>query len=499
MTRNEWCQVLGIERPSLAAAADHRAANSYALLLVALLEQGQPMTLLDIANRFEEEGIAPRGRALLSLQRCKPGRPPVYRDGDHYHLDPHDAELDLWAFRLGLRPPKVAPVEKAAVELPPAPALNTRLAASELEEAWRDASLYNWSRQRLVLAVLDFRGAPCEPGEVVSLVGSHTKYHGLNAGSAKFRRQGSAITVLGDGRWAIADDAGEALRQARAAVRERVALLRRNAVVRQSPEAIAATRADWERRRAENGALLAGLTRALLVTFPLNAPRAAALLDVGEHLITTFAGDDLQDLQRRLGAYDILGGIDIRARLRALNVEPGERRLAELGPPQKTKKLNRQGRTLKITTALLVQGSCGISKPFGEEARLADYVAKGDLSKLLRRLEADVKSLYALYEYGRLHGAVRLRWGFLEECIPAPWVHRDEPVLHDLEKAALALEVPLEVIVGSAPGWEEPWSRARFAHVESGENAWQHSLVDDAGSIINELDVQRARLATTVH
>ena len=56
--------------------------------------------------------------------------------------------------------------------------------------------------------------------------------------------------------------------------------------------------------------------------------------------------------------------------------------------------------------------------------------------KLRRRLEADAKSLLALNQYGRLHGAVRLRWGFLDEMLPAPWVHRDEPMLHDLMKQA---------------------------------------------------------------
>ena len=500
MTRNTWCEVLGIDRPSLAAAAGHSDANSYSLLLVALLERGEPMTLLEVAARFEEAGIAPRERALSSLQRCKPARPPAYREGDHYHLDPHDDELDLWAFRLGLRPPRAAPVERVSADngaapLPPVPDPNVRLDASELEEAWRDATLHNWSRQRLVLAVLDARGGPREPAEVVEWVGALTKYHGLSTDSAKFRRPGSAVTVLGDGRWAIAAGAGDALRQARAAVRERVALVRRNAAVSQSPAAIAALRADWERRRAENRARLAGLTRALLVTFPLEAPRAAVLLDVGEHTITTYSEDELQGLRQRLAAYEVLGGIDIRARLRSLDVDPGERRLAELGPPQKTKTLNRRGRALAITTALLVQGSCGISKPFGEKERLAGYLASGDLTKLRRRLEADAKSLYALYEYGRLHGSVRLRWGFLDERIPAPWVHRDEPVLHDLAKAALEIGVPLEIVTGSAPGWEDPWSRARLAHVEPAGNGWQQ-LLDDAGSIIDEADVQRARLAT---
>src|SRR5215469_1407943 len=51
----------------------------------------------------------------------------------------------------------------------------------------------------------------------------------------------------------------------------------------------------------------------------------------------------------------------------------------------------------------------------------------------------------AFYEYGRLHGAVRLRWRFLDERIPVPWVGRDEPTLHELQKSARAMKVPLEV------------------------------------------------------
>src|SRR5262249_2904006 len=108
MMPKDWCQTLGIERPKLEAVGNHREANTFALLLIALLERGGPMTLSEVAARFEGAGIAERANALLSLQRCKPGRPPVYREGDLYHLDPHDDELDLWVFRLGLRPPKVA-------------------------------------------------------------------------------------------------------------------------------------------------------------------------------------------------------------------------------------------------------------------------------------------------------------------------------------------------------------------------------------------------------
>ena len=187
--------------------------------------------------------------------------------------------------------------------------------------------------------------------------------------------------------------------------------------------------------------------------------------------------------------------MDVRALLRSQDFEPGERRLAELGPPQKTRQPNRRGRTLKITTGLLVQGSCGISRPFGDERVLHRYLSDGEDTKLRRRLEADAKSLFALYQYGRLHGAVRLSWGFLDERIHAPWVHRDEPGLYGLMRRAQELRLPLDVVVGSAPGWADPWSRLRTAHVESDEGGWGLWLVDEQGYAIDEAEVQLARLA----
>ena len=71
----------------------------------------------------------------------------------------------------------------------------------------------------------------------------------------------------------------------------------------------------------------------------------------------------------------------------------------------------------------------------------------------------------ALYEYGRLHGAVRLRWGFLDERISAPWVHRDEPTLYDLFLPHGAFQVGESMetfgnyLSGPSLGWLSPVSR----------------------------------------
>jgi hypothetical protein len=62
-------------------------------------------------------------------------------------------------------------------------------------------------------------------------------------------------------------------------------------------------------------------------------------------------------------------------------------------------------------------------------------------------------------------------------------------------KRARELRVPLEVVIGGAPGWADPWSRLRTAHVESDEGGWKLWLVDEQGYPIDEVEVQLARLA----
>ena len=236
------------------------------------------------------------------------------------------------------------------------------------------------------------------------------------------------------------------------------------------------------------------MRRVLIHAFPAKEPEAAVLVDVGRWEISTRLGAEIVTAKEKLADYDIIAALDVRALLRALDFEPGERRLAELRPPQKTRRLNKRGRTLKITTSLLVQGSCGISRPFGDEMVLRRYLREGKHTRLRRRLEADAKSLFALYQYGRLHGCVRLRWGFLDEMIAAPWVHRDEATLYSLMKRAHELGAPLEVVVGSAPGWSDPWARAEQASVEIDEDGWPLWLVDEQGDAIDEAEVQLARL-----
>lgn len=237
-----------------------------------------------------------------------------------------------------------------------------------------------------------------------------------------------------------------------------------------------------------------------MVGFPRREPEWVSLVDVGAHSIETFSRLEFDALRTRLGGFEVIAGMEIRSMLQALGFDPEERWLGELGPPQKTMRLNGAGRTLKLTTELLVRGSCRIASPLGDEKRMVGYLKRREEGKLQRRLESDAKALAVLYAYGRLHGIVRVRWGFGDERLPAPWVHRDERVLRDLAGTAQAMQVPLEVVVGSAPGWESPWAQAIQVQVVTDvHHSWRKWLLDEQGEVVEEADVQAARLGVEVH
>lgn len=494
---NPYCEALGIGAPALEGVAAHPEASPYRLMIVALLEQGSPMTLPQVANRFAQAGIAPVDAALRSLKRCRPGRAPVYRDGDHYALDPHDGALDFLLFALGLRPRRwvaPAPGPTKPKEATASPGPDVALNVAELGEAWREAGLSSWSPQRVALCILDAHRRPMAPAEVLAFIDGLTSTHVLRAIDGRWGRP-TPLRVLDDGRWTF-EPGHPWLLSARKAVRDRLTMVRKWAATRPDPAAIQASQRASEERRARHGEELTRLRRLVVHAFPPAAPQAVVFVDVATREITTHAADQLARVHDRLNGYDVIVGLGVRALLRALRYDPGSRRLAELGPPRKSTQLNERGRTLRITTPMLVWGSCGIGRPFGPggKERLRRYLRVGQTAKLFRRLEADAKALFALYQYGCLHGAVRLRWGFLDEMIPAPWVHRDETGLHELKARAQILEAPLEIVVGSAPGWEDPWARARRCRVVTGRDPWQRFLVDENGSVVEDRRVQLARL-----
>ena len=330
---NPYCDTLGIELPRLERVRNHPGATTFSLLIVALLERGGPMTLAEVAERLEQAGVGRAEEVMHSLRRCRPARAPVWRDGDHYGLDPHDAELDLRVFMLGLRPPRFSPPMRP--QPAPLPKPDQRLTLAELDEAWKNAPLYSLSRQRLVLAVLDAHDEPMAPEKVISFVAARTGYHGLTADSAKFKRKGSSVEVRTDGRWAIAPGS-DALVSARTAVRQRLVMARRWSSCQSDPAEIEARQRVLEEERNAHAGDLARLRRVIIHGFPAESPAMIVLLDVGERTLHTFGREELGVVRQRLEQYDVIAAIDVRSFLRAIDYAPGQRRLADLGQAART-------------------------------------------------------------------------------------------------------------------------------------------------------------------
>ena len=465
------------------------------MLLVALLERGGPVTLEEVASRMEELGIAPRASALASLKKCKPARPPIHRDGDHYVLDPHDDEADMWAFRLGIRPSRIPKLSVVRPPERPLPSPDEPLEVADLEEAWRHETPWIWSSQRLAICVLDAHGGRLPPEAVVRFIADRARGgRTVRVEDARYWRRGAPIQAAEDGSWVL-DRNHKAVRPARIAVREKVEVERRNVRRRPDPAVQEALQKAHERERRAKIEAFARERRVLVHAFPAEGPQAVVLLDIKAHTIETLMGEDLAGIGGRLAAYDYLCGLEIRPLLRELDFDPGARRVMDLGPPQKTMQLNRRGRALKITTDLLIRGSCNISRPLGDPKKMSDYLRRGATTKLRRRLESDAKSLHALHEYGRLHGCVRLRWGFIDTDLRVPWRHWEEPILLQVMHEAAEEGRMLEVVTGTAPGWEDPWVRGQLVRVGGGLRRFEHVLVAEDGVLIDPRDVQRTREA----
>jgi hypothetical protein len=498
-TGNIYCDALGISAPSVEKAAQSRDACSYGLLIAVLLERGGPVSLEQAAERIAAAGVGEAESVLASLKRCRPARPPVYRNGEQYELDPHDEEASLWAFRLGLKPPKRVPRSVDPKPQPePLPGPEVPLTLEELAEAWRRYVPTGFSAQRLTVSVLDAHGRTMKPEDVVAYVAERTNWKQLSVESARHWGSNAAVLVREDGLWELRSD-HNAVKSARVAVRKLVETERRSGYRQPDRAALDAMQEQREREKEEHAQELERLRRALVYIFPAGSPEAVVMIDVNQHTIESFVGSQMNEAAKRLTSYDAIAGLDVRAILRTLQFDPGARHLHELGPPQKTRTLNRRGRTLKITTELLIRGSCSISRPFGDKSKMLAYLRDGQEGKFRRRVEADAKSLLALYQYGRLHHNVRLRWGFIDETLPAPWTHWDERGLYDLMKRSAKKDVPLEVVVGSALGWEDPWSRARLAQVTKESDDWRYELFDEDGRYIYEPEIQAARLMKTNH
>jgi hypothetical protein len=462
---NNYCTRLSVPVPRLEDFVGRRDIKLFDLLVVALLEHGAPLPIELLAGHLVAAGAeSETGDMAYSLQKAWHGMQPVFRDAEgRLGLDFSSPELNRRLRRLGL---KGGGKERNLADLEPAPAPipdDTPLTEDEVRWAFGQRSLFGYSALRQVAAVLDSVGKPMAVADLDAYLSRLTSHRSTfqEETIASWRKAYVHRDVEGalwlDRTAPEVPAMRRAIRELGAGSRERE--LRAERWKRDSEE----RQVDLAQERAQTRQAAAGLRRAVVRVVPDKGPvAAAALLDIGSRVIRTFVGEELAELPGELEPFNVVAATWVRESLHALGVTDVDRfRLVDMKPPRKTRQLNRQGRKLAITPELLITSTTGISHPLGDPAKIAAYLASGDVAKLRRRLESDVKALFAFYQYGVLHGCLRLRWGFLDETMPVEWAVPGDPSLYETLETFRAARQIVEIVWGSAPGWTDPWSRAR--------------------------------------
>lgn len=464
--RNPYCEAVRIDPFRLELVRAPKGLKLFHWMVLAILESGRPMTIDELVARLRQVGVLrPDEDGHYAISKAWHGLAPVYKAPDgRYGLNATgDAGVRLWALAddAGLtRVATVAAPSEPDVVLRPD---HEPLTHEELDAAFRDAQLGSaFSPMRQAAAVLDANGEPRTIGQVDEYLNKLTRYRRPLAETGLGRSQSTMVRVDADERLVL-DRTGWDVKAMRQAVRQRaLPRLRRRAREVLAERSYQAHRIDRQAREARERSEAAALRRVIVRVVPHPTKiQAASLLDVNARSLRTFVGDELSQLAGALQTYGLIAGLHVRDTLAALGLDPDRFRIVDLQPPQKTKQLNRSGRKLTITIEMIIAHTCGISRPLGDPKKVAEYLRSSDHRKLAARLESDVKALFALYNYGTLHRSVRLRWGFLDESLHVDWALEGDPSLYEILQQACDEKKPVEVVVGSAPGWADPWARTQ--------------------------------------
>ena len=189
---NAYCARLELPVPRVENVATRTDAKLFHLMVVALLERGESLSLKAIAERLHEAGVtATTGDLETSLLKSWHGAKPVYRDDrGFFALDVSAWELRSIIFRLELRPSKQSPVNEQPIIEPVAD--QVPLTEKEVRAAFESASPDNLSLVRRIAAILDIHGEPMSSTEAEACVAAWSSVPsrvkiGRNRSSARSR------------------------------------------------------------------------------------------------------------------------------------------------------------------------------------------------------------------------------------------------------------------------------------------------------------------------
>ena len=213
-------------------------------------------------------------------------------------------------------------------------------------------------------------------------------------------------------------------------------------------------------------------------------PRAAAVIDAGTRAQRLFLGESMGDLPAHLDAFDFLAGVDLRPSLRSVGLDPDRWWLAELRPTQHTFRPSNQ-RPVAVSLSTIVHATTGRSGIPVDAAAWNRLLAARSASRLASRLETEAQALFAFYQFGALHGGVRVRRRPDERLLPVAWSMRGDPDFEAFVSTSVKHRVPIEIVVGSPTGLADPWAGASTVTIVERD---RHMLFVRDGEDVRALD-----------
>jgi hypothetical protein len=493
---NRYCLHLGIPVPRVEDVAARPQVTLFQLVVVALLEHGGPMTVDEIASRLDRASLPAhlaRVDVVVAAKKAWHGQPPLVRDGDdRLALDLLSSAFREIEFVAGLRPPAVPREAPGDFRLP---GDDEPLSQSEVTAAFSGRVLGGYSSIRRAAAVLEAWGSPQALDDIETRLRALTQRGGRIDGAAVRAWRTDLVAVGPDGLLRlnpVSSQIGAFRRDIRrmAANRLRASAQSRDVRVRWH---------EQERRRLEEERDLMvharQTRRALLHMVPPGQPaRAAVVIDLHDRAAQVFAGEDLPMLAARLGEFDFLAGVDLRISLRAIGLDPERWLLAELRPVQRTFRPADRSK-VPVTLPAVVQATTGVERVPADAAtwgRLLDPKRPHDVAE---RLAAEARVLCLLYQYGALHGGVRVRARPGDRLVPVEWGLRGDPDMYTVLDAAMRASAHVDLVMGAHPESGEPWTHAVRAGIADREG--QHLVIRMPGDLqsVNMNDVFAIRVA----
>ena len=461
---NRYCRRLRLAVPALDTAVKSPDVTIAQMMALAVLEAGGPLTLEAIAERLLRLALPPRlqaARHLASLRKAWHGQSPLVRDAadGRFYLDLLSHHDIRWlAYVSGCFGMPFTRPEPTVLQLPPDSA---PLSQAEVQAAFRDRSLYGCSSVRRAAAMLEAAGGGPQSLDALNAGLTALSAYGAGVDDRAIRSWKSDLVSIGSDNLLHLNAASQELPAMRRALRKMAASRLRQQAETERARAWRTERMvvrDEEEQHAEAEARSARRALVHIVTVD-GLPRAAAVIDASTRALRLFLGASTDDLAACLDGFDFLAGVDIRSSLRSAGVDPDRWWLAELRPTQRTFRPSDQ-RPVAVDLSAIVHATTGTIGVPADAAAWRRLLAGRSASRLANRLEAEAQALFALYQFGALHGGVRVRRRPGERLLPVSWSLRGDPDFEAFVKASIRRWIPVNIVMGPATGLTDPWSCA---------------------------------------